>query len=329
MIASNMATTKVEVSPKIILYTLFYLLSLWVLYQIKSIVVIVFISFILMTAVNPIVRFAQSKKIPVLPVMFAIYIFVIGLISLVIASLIPALVEQSKSLFQNMPSYISSLEETYSITIDPGIGNGYLASVPSNVFKFAIGAFSNILNIMAVFFITYYLTLERPYLHKYMSKLFRDGGAEDKAEKLILAVERKVGGWVRGEAFLMAVIGFMTYFGLLLLGIPYALPLAVLAGILELVPNIGPIIAAIPAILLGLTISPIVAFGATVLSILIQQLENNLIVPRIMESATGTKPLITILTLLVGYELGGVAGAVLAMPIYLTSSISYSHLKNQ
>jgi len=103
-----------------------------------------------------------------------------------------------------------------------------------------------------------------------------------------------------------------------LLGIPYALPIAVLSGLLEAVPNIGPTIAAIPAILMGLTVSPIVGLGALAMSILIQQLENNLIVPKIMQSATGTKPLVTILVLLIGYTLGGIAGAVLAMPVFLT-----------
>ncbi len=116
----------------------------------------------------------------------------------------------------------------------------------------------------------------------------------------------------------MAIIGLMTYLGLQLLGIPYALPLAVIAGLLEAVPNLGPTIAAIPAILIGLTVSPYVGLGALILSIVIQQLENNLIVPKIMESATGTEPLVTILVLLVGFTLGGVTGAILSMPIYLT-----------
>jgi predicted PurR-regulated permease PerM len=116
----------------------------------------------------------------------------------------------------------------------------------------------------------------------------------------------------------MLIIGLMTYVSLILLGIPYALPLAVLAGILEAVPNLGPTIAAIPAILIGLTVSPIVALGALIASIVIQQVESNWIVPKVMQSATGTEPLVTIVVLLVGFTLGGVAGAVLSMPIYLT-----------
>ena len=207
--------------------------------------------------------------------------------------------------------------------------NDYFGAIPSNILKLATGAFSNILNVMAVFFMTYYLIIDRPNLHKYLIRLFdHNADAEGKAEKLLLDIEQVVGGWVRGELILMLIIGVMTYLGLILLGIPYALPLAVLAGLLEAVPNIGPTISAIPAILIGFTTSPIVGFGALAMSILIQQLENNLIVPKVMESATGTAPLATILVLLVGFTLGGVAGAVLSMPIFLTAQTIIRELKN-
>jgi predicted PurR-regulated permease PerM len=174
------------------------------------------------------------------------------------------------------------------------------------------------MNVLALFFMTYYLVLDRPKLHRYLLRLFEDQGAEAKAEALVVAIEKQVGGWVRGELLLMLVIGVMTYAGLMLLGVPYALPLAVIAGLLEAVPNLGPTIAAIPAIIIALTISPIIALGTLILSVVIQQLENNLIVPKIMQSATGTEPLITILVLLVGFALGGITGAILSMPIYLT-----------
>ncbi len=211
-----------------------------------------------------------------------------------------------------------NLEVIFNAQFDPNVVGSYLNSVPSNLLKIAAGAFSNILDILALFFLSYYLVLERPNLHKYLLRFFENHNAEERAEGLVLAIEHQVGGWVRGELLLMAVIGVMTYFGLVLLGVPYALPLAVIAGLLELVPNLGPTMAAIPAIIIGLTISPVVALGTLIMAVIIQQLENNFIVPKIMQSATGTQPLITILVLLVGFTLGGIPGAVLGMPIYLT-----------
>lgn len=312
-----MRPQKIEISQKTIIFTVGFLLFLWFLYQIRSIIVLLFISFILMTAVHPLVKLARKVKIPVLAVMLVVYVGIIALLSTVVASLAPAVVSQTRGLTQALPTYLHSLEDVLNTQFDPSLIGSYLNSVPTNILKLAAGAASNILNILAVFFMGYYLVVERPHLHKYLTRFFPEHNAEARAESLIHAVEHRVGGWVTGELTLMLVIGLMTYVGLILLGIPYALPLAILAGLLEAVPNIGPTISAIPAILIGLTISPLIALGALAMSILIQQLENNLIVPKIMQSATGTKPLVTILVLLTGVTLGGVVGAILAMPIFL------------
>lgn len=313
-----METKKVEISQKTIIFTFSLILGLWFIYQVRSIIILLFIAFILMTAVNPVIKLAKKIKIPTIIVMLVIYFGLIALISTVIASLVPAVVQQTKDLTLVLPTYMHNLEDMFNAQFDPNVVGNYLSSVPSNLLKIAAGAFSNIMNILALFFMSYYLVLERPNLHRYLLRFFDNRNAESRAEALVIAVERQVGGWVRGELFLMAIIGLMTYLGLQALGIPYALPLAVIAGLLEAVPNLGPTIAAIPAILIGLTVSPYVGLGALILSIVIQQLENNLIVPKIMESATGTEPLVTILVLLVGFTLGGVTGAILAMPIYLT-----------
>lgn len=313
-----METKKIEISQKTIIFATSFILGLWFLYQVRNIVVLLFISFILMTAVNPLIRLAKKIKIPTIVVMLIVYFGLIGLISTVIASLVPAVVQQTKDITLNLPTYMHSLEDIFNAQFDPNIIGGYLNSVPSNLLRIVAGTFSNIMNILAIFFMAYYLVLERPNLHKYLTRFFPNHNAEEKAENLIQTVEQQVGGWVRGELLLMAVIGVMTYVGLILLKVPYALPLSVLAGLLEAVPNLGPTIAAIPAIIIGLTISPVVGLGTLILSIVIQQLENNLIVPKIMQSATGTAPLVTIIVLLIGFTLGGIAGAVLSMPVYLT-----------
>ena len=313
-----MESHKIEISQKTVIFTIGTLLSLWLLYQVRSIVVMLFIAFILMTAVTPLVKLAAKIKIPTIAVMLVVYFGLIAIISTVIASLVPAVVQQTKDITLALPTYMHSLEDIFNTQLDPNVAGSYLSSIPSNLLKIAAGAFSNIMNVLALFFMSYYLVLERPRLHKYLLKFFPDHSAEARAEALVLAVEKQVGGWVRGELLLMLIIGVMTYISLVLLGIPYALPLAVLAGLLEAVPNLGPTIAAIPAIVIGLTVSPIIALGALLASIVIQQVESNWIVPKVMQSATGTEPLVTIVVLLIGFTLGGITGAVLSMPMYLT-----------
>jgi len=112
----------------------------------------------------------------------------------------------------------------------------------------------------------------------------------------------------------MTFIGSLTWIVLTLMHIPYALPLAVLAGLLEIIPTIGPIISAVPAVIVGLSISPTLAFAAVIGYILIQAIENNFLVPIIMQNAVGLNPIIVILAIVIGSKLMGIAGALLAIP---------------
>jgi predicted PurR-regulated permease PerM len=108
---------------------------------------------------------------------------------------------------------------------------------------------------------------------------------------------------------------------LALIGIPFAVPLAIMAGLLEIVPMLGPIVAAVPATIIGLSISPTMGLAAAALAFAVQQLENYVFVPKIMEKSTGVSPIITLLALAIGFRLAGVAGAVISMPVVLALSI--------
>ena len=132
----------------------------------------------------------------------------------------------------------------------------------------------------------------------------------DKAEK-------RLNAWFWGELTLMTVVGIFTFIGLNLIGIRYALPLAVLAGLLEVVPNMGPVISAVPAVLIGMTYSYFTGFSTLALYFIIQQLENTFIVPFIMKRAVGLTPIVTLIALIVGGKLGGVMGILLAIPLFL------------
>jgi predicted PurR-regulated permease PerM len=115
----------------------------------------------------------------------------------------------------------------------------------------------------------------------------------------------------------MVLIGFLVYLGLTLLHLEFALPLAILAGLLEIVPTIGPIVSAIPAVLVAISTSPVLALSVVALYFIIQQLENNLVVPLVMKRSVGLSPLVTILSVMIGARLAGVVGAILAIPAFL------------
>ena len=167
---------------------------------------------------------------------------------------------------------------------------------------------------------TFYLLLERKHLNNYLSTIW-EGDKSVHISKTVNEIERRLGSWVRGELILMLAVGALTYIGLSILGVEIALPLAILAGILEIVPNIGPTISAVPAVLVALTIHPLTALATVALYFLVQLVENNLLVPKIMQKAVGVNPLVSIVGLMIGFRLAGPAGAVLAIPIIIVTHI--------
>jgi predicted PurR-regulated permease PerM len=311
---------KIEISQKTIISTLGLLFLAYLLYQIIEIIILLIIVILFATAINPFVTRLETWKIP-RPVSIAIvYVIVIGSLVMVLANLIPQLITQGVNLIKqiNLPPSLTQELMLDNINLQNlQIIANQLNSVP-RVLNLLFSAFSSVIAIFSFLVMTFYLLMERPHLHRYLTWLFKDNKAEHKAEKFISKLETQIGNWVRGEFTLMLIVGVMTYIGLTLLGIDYALPLALLAGLLEILPNLGPTISAIPAIIVAyLSVNPVMALAVLALYILVQQLENNFIVPYVMRHAVGLSPVITILLMLIGFRLGGVVGAILAIPVFL------------
>jgi predicted PurR-regulated permease PerM len=170
-----------------------------------------------------------------------------------------------------------------------------------------------------------YLLLQREDLYKKVGWFTTNPRHFRIAREVLDRVSDQLGGWVRGEIVLMTTIGVMTYLGLLLFDLPYVLPLAFLAGFLEILPNLGPTIAAVPAVIIAfVTHGPVVAAFVLLLYVIVQQLENNFIVPKIMKDNVDVSPLMTIVVILSGFKLGSIMGALLAVPIYVTARTLYS-----
>jgi predicted PurR-regulated permease PerM len=119
----------------------------------------------------------------------------------------------------------------------------------------------------------------------------------------------------------MLSIGLGTYIGLFLIGIPFALPLAILAGILEIIPILGPIVSAIPAIIIGFGISPVIGVAVTAVAFLVHQLEGYVLVPKIMEKSVGVSPLVVLVAITIGAKLLGVVGVIISVPFVITLQV--------
>ncbi|OGV95167.1 hypothetical protein A3A66_03675 [Microgenomates group bacterium RIFCSPLOWO2_01_FULL_46_13] len=312
---------RVEISHRTVVFTVLFLVGLYLVYLIRDIIFLVFLAVLLMTAINPVVTYLTRYKIPRAVGGSVMFLVVFGLLISGIAALIPPLISQSVSLFNQIPIPPSIANDFRNLNInlqDLEVIANQLDTVPK-VVDVVASAFSGFIAVVTLLVIAFYLTVERPNLHKYLTWLFGHDGAEERAEQFITNLEQQIGGWVRGELALMVVVGSMTFIGLKLLNVSFALPLAILAGLLEIIPNIGPVVSAIPAILVAyFTVSFPMSLAVTALYVLVQQLENNFIVPMVMKKAVGLNPLVTIILLATGFRLGGVGGAALAIPIFLT-----------
>ena len=312
---------KIEISHRTIIFTVVFLLSLWFLYFIKDIIFALFVSILLMSIFNPLVTRLTIWKIPRFIAVLITYILVLGVFGFSIAWIIPPLVEQTTSFVNDIPYFINNLG--WSDFINSNILNSFMSQIgalPSQAVKFGVSVFSNIVSILSVLVLSFYFLLYRSKLNDQLAFMF---GEDRKAQvgKIIDEVEVNLGSWARGEIILMFFVGLLTYVGLLILGIPFALPLAIIAGVLEIVPVLGPNIAAIPAIVIGLTISPLMALAVAALCFLIQQLENYLLVPKIMEKSVGVNPIVTLISLTIGYRMMGIVGIILSIPLFLTIKI--------
>lgn len=310
-----------------VVFTTFFLLFLYFLFQIRDIIVLLFLAFILMVAINPIGKKIQkSTKLGRLPsVLFAYFLF-LSVLVLFFSLLLPPLIIEFIALlkFVNLPPLQEQFTKlNFSIT-DLGSFAGQIGTSVTAVMAVIGSTFSGIFTLFTLFVISFFMLLEREVLHKKLNWLIKDETELKRIETLLNELETQLGGWVRGELILMTIIGVMTYIGLTILGVPYALPLALLAGFLEILPNIGPTIAAVPAVALAfISGGPLIGVATLVLNVIIQQLENNVIVPKVMKSAVNVNPLVSIIAILIGLKTAGVIGALLAVPTYIVLRTIY------
>ncbi len=305
---------KIEISIRTVLFTLALLAGLWVVGQILDILFLLFIAFLLMTALHPLVVFLERFRIPRVLGILLIYAVAFGFFGVSFVSSAPALINQSGRLIVELPSFIARVLPYWNI--DAAAISQQIQPIGESLVKVTLGIFSNILAVITVLVFTFYFLLERRHAEEILTSIF---GTEVAKQVLAVlrSIERRLGAWVRGQLLLMTVVGVLSYVGLLILHIEFALPLAILAGLLELVPMIGPILSAVPAVLVALATSPLLALSVVALYIVVQQLENNLLVPFIMKKSVGFAPILTIVILMVGGRLAGLAGAILSIPIAL------------
>lgn len=329
-----MQNRPIDISINVIFKIILAVLGLWVLYLVRDIIALLIVSIIFVSAIEPAVDWLQRKKIPRSASVLGIYAIIIALLGIAISFIIPPIVDQFQALSENYPTYSEKVMDLFGgiesfinrnhITIDTNqlIGNlgNEFSSFSRNIFSTTLGVFSGIISLVVIFSLTFYMSVEEDGIKKFIVSI-TPRKHRDYVIDITDRIKHKIGKWLIGQLLLMLSVFLLVYIGLTLVGVPYALILGIFAGVMEIVPYIGPIISAIPGVVIGFLISPITGLLALLVYVLAQQIENHILTPQIMKRAVGLNPITVIIVLLIGAKLGGVMGAILAIPVATALSL--------
>jgi len=242
--------------------------------------------------------------------------------------IIPPVVDQLQQLAINLPVITSGLGPIYQ-NLQHSIGNyqeglfnlsSQLGNISGGIYSTTIGFISGLVAVVTILVLAFYMLLEQNSIRSFLDQSVP---LEHKERIFLVAkkIANKMGSWLRGQTLLMLIVGIADSIALVSLGVPYALTLAVWGGLTEVIPYIGPWLGLAPALIIAFTISPLKGLLILIAYILIQQLESQFLVPKIMGKILGLSPVIIILALLIGAKLMGILGMIIAVPIAAALSV--------
>lgn len=327
---------KIEIGSSTIFRTILILLGLWFLFLIRDIIILLIGAFVIASAIEPIARKLRQFRVPRAMSVVIVYLVALFILSLSVVLIAPALAEQTAQLAQAVPQVweglrgrlgLDALVSTEQIvpSLQQSLGRiaNDLANVSLNVFEQTRTFFSGLFSLVFLLIIAFYLVIEENALKKAF-RLIIPGAHMLYVETMIDRVQVKLGRWVLAQLSLALIIFVIVTTGLWLLGVPHAVALGLIAGVLEIIPVIGPIIAGIIATVVALSQSFLLGIGVAIFFVVVQQLENHLLIPSIMRKATGLNPLVTLIAVLVGAQVAGTVGVILSIPVATILSILLS-----
>ncbi len=318
----------VSISTTTFIKAVLIVLGLWFLWFIRDIVAIFVASILLAALIEPFASWFAARSIPRGLAVLIVYTCLLSLAAIFILLVVPIVAQQGGQLVSNFSSSytqaMESLGQVRQVSADYGFADNLTSSLTAlqtsltnsfgSFFSTVWGVVGSVAAVFIVLVLSFYMVVDEERMRKYFRSL-APIEYQPYVAHLMKKMSRKMGEWLRGQIILGLIVGVAVYIGLTLLGVKYALVLALIAGILEVIPYVGPIISLVPALIIGFAQSPFIGLAVVILYLVIQHLENNVLVPKIMQKVTGLNPIISILALLVGLKAGGLAGAVLAIPL--------------
>lgn len=327
-------STTINISTSTIFKVLIFLLIIYLVFLLSEIIIVLFVSLVLAALITPWVDFAQKKRIPRgLSVLF-IYLILFTVLSFIVFSIVPPIVTQINDFSKDSPEYLdkvfsnlSFLDEKFQEkgileNIKDGLGtfDSNLGAATGGVFSLIGSFFGGVFFFVLVLVITFYMVTEENAMKKVVWSVVPEKH-QPYIIQLLGRMQKKVGLWLRGQIILSIIMFVAVYLGLLFLGVKYALVLGLIAAFTEFVLYLGPLIAAVPALLISFIQSPLLFVFVLIFYYVLNMIESHVLVPKIMQKVVGLNPIIIIVVLIVGFKIGGILGGVLAIPVATAASV--------
>jgi len=326
----------IQISTNTIIKVVMIVLAIIIFYYLRDIVLVVILAIIIASAVEPGARWLGRRGVPRILSVLLIYFVAVMVLVLVFYFLLLPLLNQSAAFLSTLPGYLGELQvwnplqnnqflssnlavqgfsQTFSLSQIVEQINTTVTNFSQGFFSTASTVFGGILSFILMIVLSFYLSVESEGISDFLRIV-----TPAKNEKYVLGLwkrsQHKIGLWMQGQIVLAVIIAILVFLGLTLLRVENALLLSVLAGLFEIIPLFGPILAAIPAVTLSLVTGG-VASALLVIGfyIIIHQFENQLIYPLVVRKIVGVPPLVSILALIVGFKLAGFVGLLISVPL--------------
>jgi predicted PurR-regulated permease PerM len=302
-----------------------------VLWVAREALMLLYVSALIAMGFSPLVKLIERprqhgshRRVPRWLAILVIYAVIVVVVVLIGLMVIPPLVAQGESLWAKMPEEFNKLQTflidhklmTHRVTLEEAV-----QSAPSGSGGNAVGtvlvAISSLIGgmfgLVTILILTFYLLVEAGSMFEYLVRFVPAARRGDVAGAARQAVT-KVSAWLRAQFVLAGVMGTFAAVGLGLMGVPYFYVIALVAAVGETIPIVGPVIGGLASVAVAITVSTKLALMVGVYFLVLHQLEANILVPKIMEKSVGVSPVAVLVALLVGAELWGLVGAILAIP---------------
>lgn len=307
--------------------------------SIKEIVNIIFISFSLSYVLNPAKEFLMTKlKVNKRTSSLIIILIVVGLIIGGITVMLPSFVDELASVgdvFDNVEKFYNNIADKFNLNSIPGInsiynsivekGNGLLISVSDNLLDYILEASSKILSLAVIPIIIYYFMCDGDKLFSRMM-LILPTNKREVTQNIVMDINKVLKRYISGQLYLCGIIGILTFILLLSLQIKFPLWIAIFNALFNIIPYFGPIFGMVPAVIVALMISPAKALWVLIGMILIQQIEGNILSPKITGDSIEMHPFVIIVLLLIGDKFGGFIGMIVVVPIAVVIKVLYDDI---